>query len=158
MVCHDKPRAVGARFCQPEHSGARFGKNGGKWQLAVTKQRRWGLFLPNRASKCSIWQKRGQVVVGHTKQGRQSSFLPNRAPGCSIWQKRGQEVVGHDKMKAVGLDLAKAGDRRWSAVNEGGGARFGKKWGSGSPRTLRTPKLSTNVLNFGVGRRQHVGG
>jgi len=65
VVCHDKPRAVGARFCQPEHSGARFGKNGGKWQLAVTKQRRWGLFLPNRASKCSIWQKRGQVVVGH---------------------------------------------------------------------------------------------
>src|SRR6266511_6211278 len=64
VVRHDKPRAVGARFCQPEHSGARFGKNGGKWQLAVTKRRRWGLFLPNRASKCSIWQKWGQMVVG----------------------------------------------------------------------------------------------
>jgi len=55
VVCHDKLRAVGARFCQPERSGARF---------------------------------------------------------------------GHDKMKAVGLDLAKAGDRRWSAVTKR------RRWGS----------------------------
>ena len=85
-IGRDKTKAVGACFCQIEHPSVRFDKNGDRWWSAMTKQ------------------------------GRQSSFLPNRAPGCSIWQKQGQEVVGHDKMKVVGLDLAKVGDRRWSAV------------------------------------------
>ena len=52
-------------------------------------------------------------------------------------------MVGRDKTKAVWLVLAKL---RIQVLD------LAKKRGSGSLRTLRTPKLSTFVLEFGVGR------
>jgi len=62
-----------------------------------------------------------------TKQGREGSFFAKPSTWMLDLAKRGQEVVGRDKMKAVGLDLAKAGDRRWSAVTKR------RRWGSFLP-------------------------
>jgi len=58
--------------------------------MDINKTKAVGLIFAKPSIQCSIWQKRGQVVVGRDKMEVVGLFLPNRASRCSIWQKRGR--------------------------------------------------------------------